>query len=182
MARFGPEQLRNQTSTNSSVYVCVVCTYMFPCSPQVVVSVGGYLSSTPGSITFLTSTSSQFPVAGVAGGVVGGAVFLGLLILAVISVVRRRESVMKSQVDVLMMQMKTLAEEPKGGKCCTLCVRMCVCAYRVHFVCILCAHACKCVNISACMCGHVYFSKSCVIYSLSHEILSLGTWLRIWKL
>ena len=120
MARFGLEQLCNQASINSSVYVCVVHTYTYPCSPQVVVSVGRSLSYTPGSITFVTSTASQFPVAGVAGSVVGGAVFLGLLIVAIISVVRRRESVMKSQVDVLLMRMKTLAKEPKGGKCCTL--------------------------------------------------------------
>ena len=118
MARFGLEQLCNQTS---SVYVCVcvVCMYMYPCSPQVVVSVGRSLSYTPGSITFVTSAVSQFPVAAVAGGFVGGGVSLIFCIVAIILVVRRRESMMKSQVDVLMMQMKTLAEEPMGGKCCT---------------------------------------------------------------
>ena len=112
---------------------------MFPCSPQVVVSVGRYLSYTPGSITFVTSTASQFPVAKVAGGVVGGAVFLGLLILAVISVAFRRESVMKSQVDVLMMQMKTLAEENKRGKhvCMFVYESMCACVFVQ-----LCVHMC----------------------------------------
>ena len=79
------------------------------------VSVGRSLSSTPGSITFVTSTVSQFPVAAVAGGVAGGGVSLILLIVAIIWVVRRREFVMRSQVDVLMMQMKTLAEERKRG-------------------------------------------------------------------
>ena len=124
------------------VYVCVVCTYMYPCSPQVVVSVGRFLSYTPGSITFVTSTASQFPVAGVAGGVAGGGVSLILLIVAIILIVRRRESVMKSQMDVLVMQMKTLAEENKRGKH----VRNCVCMN---------AHMHMCVCVSKCC---VYFS------------------------
>ena len=131
---------------------------MYPCSPQVVVSVGRSLSYTPGSITFVTSAVSQFPVAAVAGGFVGGGVSLMFCIVAIILVVRRRESMMKSQVDVLMMQMKTLAEEPKGGKCCTLCVRMCayVCAYRVHTVC-ACLQVCEHINI---------YVRACVIFKV----------------
>ena len=105
---------------------------MFPCSPQVVVSVGRSLSYTPGSITLLTSTALPFPVAGVAGGVAGGGVSLILLIVAIILVACRRESVMRSQVDVLLMQMKTLAEENKRGKhvrCTCVCMYAHMCLY-----------------------------------------------------
>ena len=114
----------------------MLCAHI--CSPQVVVSVGRSLSYAPGSITFVTSSASQFPVAGVAGGVAGGGVCLVLLIAAVILVVRRRESVMKSQVDVLMMQMKTLAEENKRGKHVCNCVCMCliVCVFMYAHMCV----------------------------------------------
>ena len=133
MARFGFVQLCNQTPINSSVYVylcvCVVCTYMFPCSPQVVVSVGRSLSYTPGSITLLTSAAFPFPVATVAGGVAGGGVSLILLIVAIILVACRRESVMRSQVDVLLMQMKTLAERGKHVRCTCVCMYAHMCLY-----------------------------------------------------
>ena len=108
-------------------------TYMCSFTPQVVVSVGRSLSYTPGSITFVTV--SLFPVAAVVGGVAGGGVSLILLIVAIVLVACRRESVMRSQVDVLMMQTKTLAEEHKRGNdvpdvCVCVyayCVCMCVC-------------------------------------------------------
>ena len=90
--------------------------------PQVVISVGRSLSHTPGSITFVTSTVTQFPVTAVAWGVAGGGVSLILLLViskAIILVVRRRKSVMKSQVDVLMVEMNTLAEEHNKGNVCT---------------------------------------------------------------
>ena len=110
-----------------------------PLLSQVVVSVGRFLSYTPGSITFVTSTALQFPVAGVAGGVAGGGVCFVLLIAAIILVACRRESVMKSQVDVLLMQMKTLTEESIRGKhvCNYVCVYVCtyVCVSVVFFLC-----------------------------------------------
>ena len=108
---------------------------MYPCSSQVVVSVGRSLSYTPGSITFVTSTALPFPVAGVAGGVAGGGVSLILLIVAIILVACRRESVMRSQVDVLLMQMKTLAEENKRGKhvCNCVCMYAHMCLYVLCF-------------------------------------------------
>ena len=107
---------------------------MYPCSSQVVVSVGRSLSYTPGSITLVTSTALPFPVAGVAGGAAGGGVSLILLIVAIILVACRRESVMRSQVDVLLMQMKTLAEENKRGKH----VCNCVCTYAHMCLYVLC--------------------------------------------
>ena len=102
------------------------------------VSVGRSLSYTPGSITFVTSSASQFPVAGVAGCVAGGGVCLVLLIAAIILVACRRESVMRSQVDVLLMQMKTLAEENKSGKHVCNCVCMCliVCVFMYAHMCV----------------------------------------------
>ena len=82
-------------------------------------------------------------------GVAGGGVSLILLVvisMAIISVVCRKESAMKSQVDVLMLQMKTLAEECKGGMCMCLCVCLCVC------VCVcVCVHMCGCLSV--CMCS-----------------------------
>ena len=111
------------------------------CNPQVMISVGRSLYYTPGSITFVTSPGiTQFPVTAVAWGVAGGGVSLILLIVAIILVACRRESAMRSQVDVLLMQMKTLAEEHNGGGCSTQCVCMhvCVCVYVVCVcVCIL---------------------------------------------
>ena len=107
-----------------------MCVYMCSCSSQVLVAVGRSLYYTPGSITFVTSTVTQFPVTAVAWGVAGGGVsliFLLVISMAIISVVCRRESVMKSQVDVLKMQMKTLAEERTIGMCMCLCVCVCVC-------------------------------------------------------
>ena len=106
------------------MYVCVhvsVCIYMCPCSPQVVVSVGKSLFYKPGSITFVVG--SPLPVARVAGGVAGGGVSLILLlflVVAIMLVAHRRDSLKKSrQVDALMMQMETLetnmAEECKRG-------------------------------------------------------------------
>ena len=107
---------------------------MFPCSPQVVVSVGRSLSYTPGSITLVTSTALPFPVAGVAGGVAGGGVSLILLlvlVVAIILVIHRRDSLKKShQMDALMMQMETLetnmAEECKRGIVTSVCAATCV--------------------------------------------------------
>ena len=96
-----------------------MCVYM--CS-QVVVSVGTSLHYTPGSITFVTSTMSQFPVAAVAGGVVGGGVGLIVFIVAIILVACRRKSVIRSQVDVQMMP--TLGED---RTCCARCVYAQVC-------------------------------------------------------
>ena len=96
-----------------------MCLHVFLLS-QVVVSVGRSLSYTPGNITFVTSTDAQFPVTVVAWGVAGGGVgFILLLVIsmAIILVVRRRESVMKSQVDVLKIEMNTLAEEHNIGMC-----------------------------------------------------------------
>ena len=62
----------------------------------------------------------------------GGGVSLILLIVAIILVACRRESVMRSQVDVLLMQMKTLAEENKRGKhvrCTCVCMYAHMCLY-----------------------------------------------------
>ena len=128
------------------IFTCICTHNMCPCSPQVVVSVGRSLSYTLGSITFVTSAVSQFPVAAVAGGFVGGGVSLIFLIVAIILVVHRRESVMRSQVNVLMMQMKTQAGERKRSKCCTLYV--CMCGYVCICVCISCAY---CVRMLASM-------------------------------
>ena len=117
--------------------------------PQVVVSVGRSLYYTPGSITFVTSPVTEFPVTAVAWGVAGGGVSLILLLvisMAIILVVCRRESVMKSQVDVLMVEMNTLAEEHNIGMCVLcMCVHMCV-----HFCVCLCV-LCLCVRM------HVHF-------------------------
>ena len=127
-----------------------MCVYMCSCSSQVLVAMGRSLYYTPGSITFVTSTVTQFPVTAVALGVAGGGVSLIFLLvtsMAIISVVFRRESVMKSQVDVLMMQMKTLAEERTMGMCMCVCVCvrvcLCVCAHVwmfecVHMFCVIC--------------------------------------------
>ena len=110
------------------VYVCVcacvcvcVCVHvpacMYPCSLQVAVLVGTSLNYTPGYITFVTSTVSQFSVTAVAGGMAGGGVSLILLlvlVMAIILVVHRRDSLKKSRLlDALMMQMKTITEEHK---------------------------------------------------------------------
>ena len=115
---------------------------MFPCSPQVVVSVGRSLSYTPGSITLVTSTVSQFPVTKVVGGVAGGGVSLFLLLVLVVAIVlvaHRRDSLKKRrQVNALMMQMETLetnmAEECKRGNVTSVCACVCV-------------HACMCVCV-----------------------------------
>ena len=118
-----------------------MCVYMCSCSSQVLVAMSRSLYYTPGSITFVTSTVTQFPVTAVAWRVAGGGVSLIFLLvtsMAIISVVFRRESVMKSQVDVLMMQMKTLAEERTMGMCMCLCVCVCV---RV------CLCVCTCVDV-----------------------------------
>ena len=75
-------------------------------------------------------------------GVAGGGVSLILLLvisMAIILVVRRMESVMRSHVDVLQMQIKTVAGEHKGGMYCTQCVCACVC---VFFVCLFDVCAC----------------------------------------
>ena len=126
-----------------------MCVYMCPCPIQVVVSVGRSLSYTPGSITFVTSTVTQFPVTAVAWGVAGGGVSLILLLvmsMAIVLVACRRESVMRSQVDVLLMQVNTLAEEHYIGMCVLcMCVHMCV-----HFC------VCLCV-LCLCVCVHVHF-------------------------
>ena len=137
------------------------------CNPQVVVSVGRSLYYTPGSITFVISPVAQFPVTAVAGCVAGGGVSLILFLvisMAIILVVRRRESVMRSQVDVLLMSMKTLAEEHKGGKCCTQCVcsQMCVCAS-------LCACECFCIFL----CVMEKYDKLSMLSQLSSNILML---------
>ena len=115
--------------SQSSIKFTYVYSYICPCFPQVVVSVGRSLYYTPGSITFVTSTLAQFPVTAVAWGVAGGAVSLILFLVistAIIFMVRRRESVMRSQVDVLMMQKKTLAEEQNIGMWVCACAFFCV--------------------------------------------------------
>ena len=81
---------------------------------------GRFLSYTPGSIVFVTSTVSPFPVASVAGGVAGGVAGLLLLmavIMASIVVVHRRDSVKKRyQIDVLMSQVRAHEEDTKEMK------------------------------------------------------------------
>ena len=122
-----------------------MCVCMCPYPIQVVVLVGRSLSYTPGSITFVTSTVTQFPVTAVAWGVAGGGVSLILLVvmsMAIVLVACRRESVMRSQVDVLLMQMNTLAEEHNIGMCVLcMCVHVCV-----HF------YVCLFVPVCVCMC------------------------------
>ena len=108
-----------------------MCVYMCPYPPQVVVSVGRSLYYTPGNITFVivTSTVTQFPVTAVSWGVAGGGVSLILLLvmsMAIVLVACRRESVMRSQVDVLMIQMKTQPEEQIGMCVLCMCVHVCV--------------------------------------------------------
>ena len=81
---------------------------------------GRFLSYTPGSIMFVTSTVSPFPVASVAGGVAGGVAGL-LLFMAVIMVsivvVHRRDSVKKRyQIDVLMSQVRAHEKDTKEMK------------------------------------------------------------------
>ena len=104
-----------------SVCVCLcvcVCTFL-----QVVVSVGRFLSYTPGSITFVQNILASFPILSVVGGVAGGGVgpiFLLVLVVVIIVVVSRRDSVRKrQQVKALMIHMETLksnmADEGKKG-------------------------------------------------------------------
>ena len=100
-----------------SVCVCM-CTFL-----QVVVSVGRFLSYTPGSITFVQNILASFPILSVVGGVAGGGVgliFLLVLVVVIIVVVSRRDSVRKQQqVKALMIHMETLksnmADEGKKG-------------------------------------------------------------------